>query len=105
MKTKRDTIILIGAYGKKYNTRDSIIKDFINGYDFTVDGIEHEWCGKLCSIKNLKPGTIAKLYWNNYKEVIIFKVEKHHTIWNKRRKKNPKINWKEARLAYNKKGK
>lgn len=48
--------ILTPAYGRRYSSQTSLIKDWLEGKDFIFNDISSPYDGKYCSIRDFKPG-------------------------------------------------
>jgi hypothetical protein len=69
-----DTVTIIPAFGKKYNTKYEVMKDWQKGVDFRISG------GSYCSTRDLKA------LMDDYDRVILHWIdevgkENSYTLW------------------------
>lgn len=62
---------LMPSYGRDYNSAKDAEHAFREGKDFTIADVSSPWCGKQCSIRDLKGKTVTLRYKRLTKAITI----------------------------------
>lgn len=67
----RQSIIIAPAYGRDYNSAAEAKQDFYAGKDFIIESIGNPYCGKYCSIRDLKGYEVEIRFRHNTKFTLV----------------------------------
>lgn len=67
-------ITISPAYGRDYKSKKAAIEDLKAGKDFIVESVHSPYCGRYCSIRDLK-GYQVEIRYNKLRNVCITTVK------------------------------